>query len=122
VAGTNLIIFQYVTNQRVRASISWIAPPIFLGSDAFVTSLQSNLNAEARLREIPAVQRRPLPKPLAQIAEEHERDEAILRAYASGGYSLQEIGDHFDLHYSRVSRIVKQRRLAKDKTWQVLAP
>jgi len=90
---------------------------IFLGSDAFVTSLQRNLNnADARLREIPAVQRRPLPQPLAQLAEEHERDEAILRAYASGGYSLQEIGDHFDLHYSRVSRIVKQRRLAKDKT------
>jgi REP element-mobilizing transposase RayT len=89
---------------------------IFLGSDAFVLRLQHNIKADARLREIPAVQRRPLPKPLAQLAEEHERDEAILRAYASGGYSLQEIGDHFGLHYSRVSRIVKQRRLAKDKT------
>jgi hypothetical protein len=88
-----------------------------------VTSLQRNLNnADVRLREIPAVQRRPLPQPLAQIAEEHERDEAILRAYASGGYSLKKIGDHFGLHYSRVSRIVKQRRLAKGKTWHVLAP
>jgi putative transposase len=52
---------------------------------------------------------------LAQLAEEHERDEAILRAYASGGYSLKEIGDHFDLHYSRISRIVKKRRLPRDK-------
>jgi DNA-directed RNA polymerase specialized sigma subunit len=52
---------------------------------------------------------------LAQIAEAHERDEAILRAYASGGYSLKEIGDHFGLHYSRVSRILKQRRMAKRK-------
>jgi putative transposase len=89
---------------------------IFLGSEAFVASLQRNLNADARLREIPAVQRRPLPKPLAEIGEEHERDEAILRAYASGGYSLKEIGDHFGLHYSRVSRIVKKRRMAGDKT------
>jgi hypothetical protein len=80
-----------------------------------VTRLQCNLTADVRLREIPAVQRRPLPQPLAQLAAEYERDEAILRAYASGGYSLQEIGDHFDLHYSRISRIVKQRRLAKDK-------
>jgi len=46
----------------------------------------------------------------------HERDEAILRAYASGGYSLKEIGIHFDLHYSRVSRIVNKRRLAIDKS------
>jgi transposase len=50
-----------------------------------------------------------------QIAEEHERDEAIFHAYASGGYSLKEIGDHFGLHYSRVSRILKQQRLAKIK-------
>ena len=57
----------------------------------------------------------PPPKPLTQIAEAHARDEAIFDAYASGGYSLKEIGDHFRLHYSRVSRIVKQQRLAKNK-------
>jgi hypothetical protein len=88
---------------------------IFLGSEAFVASLQRTIKADAQLREIPAVQRRPLPKPLAQIAVEHERDEAILRAYANGGYSLKEIGNHFGLHYSRVSCIVKQQRLARDQ-------
>ena len=77
---------------------------------------QLNIHADTRLREIPAVQHRPLPKPLAQIAEEHARDEAMLRAYASGRYSLKAIGDYFGLHYSRVSRIVKKRRLARDKT------
>ncbi|QXP85787.1 helix-turn-helix domain-containing protein [Methylococcus sp. Mc7] len=89
---------------------------IFLGSEAFVASLQRNLAADAGLLEIPAVQRRPLPQPLAQIAAAHERDEAILCAYASGGYSLKEIGDHFGLHYSRVSRILKKQRMAKEKT------
>ena len=89
---------------------------IFLGSEAFVASLQRNLNANARLREIPATQHRPPPQPLAQIAHAHERDEAILSADASGGYSLQKIGDHFGLHYPRVSRILKERRLAKGKT------
>ena len=53
---------------------------------------------------------------MAQIAEAHQRDEAIGRAYASGGYSLKEIGDHFGLHYSRISRIVEKRRLAKGET------
>jgi hypothetical protein len=88
---------------------------IFLGSEAFVTSLQRSINADVPLQEIPAIQRRPQPKPLAQIAQAHERDEAIFQAYVSGGYSLKEIGDHFGLHYSRVSRIVKQQQLAKDK-------
>ncbi|MFT6390416.1 MAG: hypothetical protein ACJAUP_003818 [Cellvibrionaceae bacterium] len=34
-------------------------------------------------------------------------------AYASGGYTLKNIGIFFDLHYSRVSRIISK---AKDKT------
>ncbi|BCT69426.1 hypothetical protein [Nitrosospira sp. NRS527] len=83
---------------------------IFLGSDEFVVSLQRMLDSDASYQEIPAAQRRPPPKPLAQIAE------AIFDAYASGGYSLKEIGDHFRLHYSRVSRIVKQQRLTRNKT------
>jgi REP element-mobilizing transposase RayT len=37
-------------------------------------------------------------------------------AYLSGGYSLKQIGEHFGLHYSRVSRIVNQRAGAKSKT------
>ncbi len=89
---------------------------IFLGSAAFVTNLQRSMDGDAPLREIPLVQQRLPPPSLAQIAREHERDEAIFQAYANGGYRLQEIGDHFGLHYSRVSRIVKQQRLAKDKT------
>jgi hypothetical protein len=89
---------------------------IFLGSDEFVASLQRTLGADAFHQEIPAAQRRPPPKPLTQIAEEHGRDKAIFEAYASGGYSLKEIGDYFRLHYSRVSRIVKQQRLAKNRT------
>ena len=35
-----------------------------------------------------------------------ERDDAIVKADAGGGYSMKEIGAHFGLHYSRVSRIV----------------
>jgi REP element-mobilizing transposase RayT len=89
---------------------------IFLGSDEFVVNLQRGLDADASHQEIPFAQRRPPPKPLAEIAEAHGRDDAILEAYASGGYSLKEIGDYFGLHYSRVSRIVKQQRLAKNKT------
>ena len=89
---------------------------IFLGSDAFVTNTQGNIRSEIALREIPAVQRRPRPQPLSRFAEAHDRDEAIYRAYASGGYSLKEIGDYFGLHYSRISRILQKQRMTKDKT------
>ena len=52
-------------------------------------------------------------KPLAYYARLHpDRDEAIAAAFASGGYTLAEIGDYFCLHYSRVSKIVRVRRQA----------
>lgn len=44
----------------------------------------------------------------------------IFSAYASGGYTLKEIGDDFGLHYSYVSKIVclaeQMRRQEKRKT------
>jgi REP element-mobilizing transposase RayT len=40
---------------------------IFLGYDEFVASLQRTLDPDASYQEIPAAQRRPLPRPLAQI-------------------------------------------------------
>lgn len=38
-----------------------------------------------------------------------DRDGAIQAAFASGGYTIREIGSYFGLHYSRVSRILKAR-------------
>ena len=43
-------------------------------------------------------------------------DEAIALAYDNGGYGMKETGEHFGLHYSRVSRIVSGQREAKGKT------
>ena len=43
----------------------------------------------------------------AYVRDASDRNEAIRFAYASGGYSLQAIGDHFDLHYATVSRLVR---------------
>jgi hypothetical protein len=57
-----------------------------------LTSLQRALDSDASHQEIAAVQRRPPPKLLTQIAEAHGRDEAIFDVYASGGYSLKGSG------------------------------
>ncbi|WP_240923680.1 hypothetical protein [Psychromonas sp. SA13A] len=34
------------------------------------------------------------------------RNEAIMKAYQSGRYTMEEIGTHFKIHYSLVSRII----------------
>jgi hypothetical protein len=73
------------------------------------------------LREVAQAKRRPRAQPLEDYARVHPgRNRAIAAAYASGGYTMQQIGDYFGIHYSRVSKIVRAeghlRRKAKGKT------
>jgi len=63
------------------------------------------------LSEILSSQRRPVSKPLPYYAEKRKiRNDAIVMTYASGGYSLKEIGEYFNLHYSTVSGIIKSHK------------
>lgn len=89
---------------------------IYLGSDAFIEKMQSRKPDKEDLREVPLGQRRAMAKPLEHyVTRSSTRDEAIANAYNSGAYGLKEIGDHFGLHYSRVSRIIaSQRKAAKE--------
>jgi REP-associated tyrosine transposase len=81
---------------------------VFLGSEAFVEKMLRKAPRGRDRSEIPQAKSRPRPKTLQRYAKENpERDKAIAVAYASGGYSMKEIGDFFGLHYSRVSKIVR---------------
>jgi hypothetical protein len=58
--------------------------------------------------QIPLAQRRPPPPPLAEIeSRTRGRNAAIVAAYATGGYSYQEIADYFGLHFTTVGKIVR---------------
>jgi putative transposase len=89
---------------------------VFLGTESFVTELQTKIKDDKDLSEIPKSQRRPMPQPIDDyVKRSTHRNEAIISAYRSGGYSMKELGEYFGLHYSRVSRIVSQEK-AKSKT------
>ena len=78
--------------------------------------MQERLENDKDLSEVPLAQRRPRAKTLAEYKmQAANRNEAIAVAYASGGYSMKEIGEYFGLHYSRVSRLIGLER-AKGKT------
>ena len=80
---------------------------VFLGSDAFVESMQRRVPQDRDLREVPQAKPRAVPRALADYARRYpDRDRAIAAAYASGGYTMREIGDHFGLRYSRISKIL----------------
>lgn len=103
-----------------------VAHQAFLGDEAFIDAMRQRIEQSNRpLAEIPRAQRAGRTRPIADYeAHADTRDGAIGRAYASGAYSMQEIGAHFGLHYSRISRIVNRAERgyqeeapgAKDKT------
>ena len=90
---------------------------IYLVSDAFVEAMQRKVGGNRRLSEILKRQRRLLPQSLSWYFEQYQgRDKAIFEAFRSGGYNMREIADHVGVHYSRISRIIRQAEKARDKT------
>ena len=89
-----------------------ISNKVFLGSDDFVKEHLELLKLqEGNLSKVPKKQRRARALPLEQYEKQsNNRDDAIRAAYATGGYTLKDIGDYFQLHYSRVSKIVSKRK------------
>lgn len=95
--GKNVPVWDKLSNQ------------IFLGNDDFVQRHLALLNDQDELADIPKKQRRQVPKMLKEYESAAiTRDEAIVAAYCSGGYTMKEIGRYFGLHYSRVSKIVSK--------------
>lgn len=103
---------QFVSEGRGQPS-PWEAlrNQVFLGGEGFVEEMQELIDGERELSEVPAVQRRPVPKSISdyETASKH-RNEAIVAAYRSGGYTLKDIGEYFGLHYSTVSGIIKNQK------------
>ena len=81
---------------------------IYLGDDKFVEKQMKHLaHQEDKLSEVPLKQRRKPAKSLLEYKESNACiNEAIVAAYQSGGYTMNEIAIHFGCHYSTVSRVV----------------
>ncbi len=83
---------------------------VYLGGEQFVEDMQSLIDGDMDLSEIPSSQRR-LSKPISEYAgASKSRNEAIVSAYRSGGHTLRDIGQYFGLHYSTVSGIVQRHK------------
>ena len=91
---------------------------VFLGSEKFIADVRKHIPDDKDLSEIPSSQKRPLAKPLEYFSDHiADRDEAIVSAFKRGGYTMKQIGEHFGLHYSRISRIVRRKEgVARSKT------
>jgi REP element-mobilizing transposase RayT len=108
--GPNLREARAAYERFVAAGMPASNPPrqspsaVVAGSESFGLALASHIQAPAA--EVPRGHKRL--QSLREFEQEAaSRDEAIRRAHESGGYSYVEIGRHFGLHYSTVSKICR---------------
>jgi hypothetical protein len=122
---TDFVLSQFAP-QRARAIAKYVAfvhegaklpsvweqlqGQVYLGSEAFVKKMQALVDTKPSLTEIPRAQRRVLKRALTDFAGAHERNEAIALAYLSGQHTMAAIAKHFGMHYTSVSRLVKNEQ------------
>ena len=81
---------------------------IFLGDEQFIACMQAKRQSVKEDIQIPLQQRRPPPPPLKDIEQQSpDRNTAIVAAYATGGYSYQQIANHFKLHFTTIGKIIR---------------
>jgi len=84
---------------------------IILGRDDFVAKIRGLLGGKEEIKEIPRVERFATRPRLSQIFGERrdrrERDRRLYTAHITYGYTLKEIGDYLRIHYSTVSKALK---------------
>lgn len=83
---------------------------LYLGDEKFVEQIARRAGPTSP--EVPRRQR-PARSLEAYARAHHDRDGAIRAAYESGTFTLSEIGDHFGLHHSMISRIARTKSQIK---------
>ena len=82
---------------------------IYLGGDDFVEEMQCKLDPDQSLKDIPRKQTLAPPKPIKYFQQKYGgRKLAMAKAYLSGHFTLEEVGEAFEVSYATVSRAVKQ--------------
>ena len=109
---------KFVADGMMRQDQPWqkLVGQIFMGSEEFITRIQTLVDDKQELKEIPRSQRYPGRPALDQLfsanpdGDKPFRNERIVKAHLAYGYTLKEIGDYLGIHYTTVSKVVKGKR------------
>ena len=95
---------------------------VILGKDNFVQKIKVYLQERKEMREIPRIERfaiRPkLSEMFSQIKNKKERNEKIYAAHIEYGYTLKQIADCLGIHYSTVSKAIKNEAKRQEQNSQ----
>jgi hypothetical protein len=102
--------YQEFVNEETMIKAPWehLKNQIYLGTDDFVQVMINKIEPETNLLGIPKKQYVPKDCMIEEFEKNSSnRNECLRLAYESGRFTLEEIGNYFGIHYSTVSRIVK---------------
>ncbi len=109
-------LYQRFVAEGISGTSPWeeLKGQIYLGDERFMERVKGLLRYDDH--EIPRYQREAAKPDLhhlfADASSREERNKAIYAAHVVHRYTLQQIGDHVGLHYTTVSRIVKDEQQA----------
>ncbi|AGA33068.1 regulatory protein LacI [Thioalkalivibrio nitratireducens DSM 14787] len=89
--------------------------PAVLGSPAFLAAVRNGFSSTPDFREVPRIHRKALTPSWEEYERIPDRRRAMAEAYLSGGYTMREIAERFGVHYSTVSRAIRNHRAASNE-------
>lgn len=112
---------QFVKDGMAEKDAPWekLKGQVILGGDMFIEQVREFLGGKEQFTEIPRLQRtvgRPLLEvlfPAGNQSTRSERNSMILEAHVKHGYTLKEIAEHLDVHYTTISKVIKAELLKK---------
>ena len=92
--------------KKAPSPLLQVRKQIFLGSDSFIKQMEKKLSAKKVNPTKPIRGKGPV-KALSTFKKKFpERNRAMAEAYLSGHYTLQQVGEFFEVSYATVSRAV----------------
>ncbi|MGI1671624.1 MAG: transposase [Neptuniibacter sp.] len=102
--------YRHFVSEGLNQPSPWesLTNQIYLGSDAFIDEVQCKIDPSNSLENIPRLQKSQPKKPLPHYEQRYDMKSAIIKAYRSGHYTLQELGDYYGWSKSTISRVVNK--------------
>jgi putative transposase len=105
--------YRKFAREGIQAGSPWddLQGQILLGEEGFIDKFKDHLTDKEKIKEIPRAQRYVSRPPLSKLFTANEkisaRNKHISTALVKYGYTLKEIADHLDIHYTTVSKAMK---------------
>ena len=107
---------EFVNKEEQQSPWDKLSGQIYLGSDLFIQQVKNQIPINSGSKEIPLAHRhagRPeLKELLTQDAKQtkEQRNKLIYKAHVEYGYKLKQIAEVLNIHYTTVSKIVKNTK------------